>query len=228
VNAADALDALAARGSPARGREMEAYHKAHRRYLGVGVPEISRLAGIWRSELTQPERIALARALWETDVHEARIAAARLLTQDRMGDDEATWRAIAAWVPEFDAWAIADHVAKAGSQRLVADPRRLDEVEGWVASPHLWTRRAALVMTLPFTRPRQPTDSQAEARERVLGWAADLVGDGAWFIQKAIAWWLRELSKVAPERVQSFLDRHGERMAPFARREAARYLGSPA
>ena len=34
--------------------------------------------------------------------------------------------------------------------------------------------------------------------ERSLKWAAGMVDDRQWFIQKAIGWWLRELSKHNP------------------------------
>ncbi len=88
----------------------------------------------------------------------------------------------------------------------------------------MWTRRAALVMTLPWTRQNHPSATETDARERVLGWAARLADNREWFIQKAVAWWLRDLSKHAPERVQAFLDRNGERLKPFARKEAAKYL----
>ena len=89
----------------------------------------------------------------------------------------------------------------------------------------MWTRRAALVITLPWTKQNNPKPADLEIRDRVLGWAAAYVPDRDWFIQKAIAWWLRELSKHDAPRVRSFLDRHGAAMKPFARKEAAKYLG---
>ncbi|MDF0600614.1 DNA alkylation repair protein [Psychromarinibacter sp. C21-152] len=222
-----ALAALEAAADPDRAEGMAAYHKVPRRYLGVAMPEVNALTADWRKALPVPERVALADALWATDIHEARIAAAKLLTQARMrpaAADDAAWRLIASWVPQFDAWAIADHAASAGGRRLVAEPSRLDEVERWTASDHMWTRRAALVMTLPWTKQTHPTPQDEAIRDRVLGWAAGYVPDRAWFIQKAIAWWLRELSKHDPDRTRAFLDAHGADMKPFARKDAAKYL----
>jgi 3-methyladenine DNA glycosylase AlkD len=222
---AEALERLEALGDRVRAAEMAAYHKVPRRYLGVPVPEVEALVAEWRADASVEERVALASALWVTDVHEARVAAAKLLTQARIRpDDEPVWRLIVSWVPTFDAWALADHASVAGQKRLVADPRRLDEVEGWVASDHLWTRRAALVMTLPWTRDRFAKPPDLERRERVLGWCETLADDQDWFIQKAIAWWLRDLSKRDPDRVRIWLDAHGERLKRFARKEAARQL----
>ena len=215
------LDALA---DPGRAAEVAAYHKAPRRYLGIGVPVLTELAKALRGETSLDERIALADALWQTDIHEARVLAAKLLTQARIRPDDAVWRLIASWVPTFDAWAIADHACDAGERRLIADPARIDEVETWTRSDHMWSRRAALVMTLPWTKQNHPSAEDLAIRDRVLGWAAGYADDREWFIQKAIAWWLRDLSKHDPERTRAFLVTYGERMKPFARKEAARHL----
>lgn len=218
------LQELHALADPAKAAGMAAYHKAPRPYLGIPVPAIDDLTDRWRAERTLDDRIQLAADLWATNIHEARVAAAKLLTQARIRPDQAAWDLIASWVPDFDAWAIADHAGIAGQKRLVADPARIDQVEGWVASPHLWTRRAALVMTLPWTRQNFPKPAELAVRDRVLGWCARLADDRDWFIQKAVAWWLRDLSKHDPDRTRAFLAAHGTRLKPFARKEAARHL----
>ena len=220
-----ALAELRALGRPEKAVQMAAYHKTNREVFGVSNPEIDALAKGWRGEAPEPApRVALARALWDSGIFEARIAAAKLLTQARIRDDEAVWRLIASWVPEFDGWAIADHAASAGCRRLVAEPSRMDDVEPWTRDPSLWTRRAALVFTLPWAKGRHPSGPDLERRERVLGWAAGYVEDRAWFIQKAIGWWLRTLGRHDPERVRAFLAEHGAAMKPFAVREAEKSL----
>lgn len=214
----EALEELRAAGDAA-------YHKAARAYLGVRVPVIDAMTKDWRKQITLEQRLTLAAALWDSNIHEARIAAAKLLTQARIKpDDSGAWDLIKTWVPQFDAWAIADHASMAGQKRLVADPARLDDLEPWTTSDHLWTKRAALVMTLPWTKQNHPKPQDLAIRDRVLGWAAAYVDDPEWFIQKAVAWWLRELSKHDTPRVQAFLAAHGDRMKPFARKEAAKYL----
>jgi 3-methyladenine DNA glycosylase AlkD len=217
------LEALA---DPQKAAEMQAYHKVPREYLGVTVPQIDDLADRWRAELSLDDRLTLAAELWRTDIHEARIAAAKLLAQARIRPDDAAWNLITSWVPDFDAWAIADHASIAGQKRLVADPSRLDTVATWVTSPQMWTRRAALVMTLPWTKQNFPKPEDLAIRDRVLGWCADLTADKDWFIQKAIAWWVRDLSKHDAPRAEAFLATHGDHLKPFARKEAARHLPS--
>jgi len=220
-----ALDAIRAHGDADRAAGAKAYHKTDRTFLGTPNPVLNDLTKEWRRALDIQTRVALADALWKTDIHEARIAAAKLLTQARIRLDDATaWGLIKSWVPQFDSWAIADHVCMAGQKRLVAEPIRINEVEPWIRSDHLWTKRAALVITLPWTKQNHPKPADLAIRQRVLGWVAAYVDDKEWFIQKAVAWWLRDLSKHDPDRVREFLAAHSETMKPFARKEAAKYL----
>lgn len=220
-----AIAALEALADPAKAAEMAAYHKAPRRYLGIALPDVEPLVAGWRAGASVSARVALARGLWDSDIHEARIAAAKLLTQARIPEDEPlVWDEVQRWVPTFDAWAVADHASKAGERRLTAVPARLDIVEGWTRDPNLWVRRAALVMTLPWTKQNHPTADESAARERILGWAAGYVADRDWFIQKAVGWWLRSLGAHDAPRVRAFLDGPGRDLKPFARREAEKRL----
>jgi len=220
----DALSQMKAHIEPGRAEGMRGYHKIDREYLGIANGPLDDLAKEWRRSLSVDERVSLADGLWQTNIYEARVVAAKLLTQARIKDDGAVWRLIASWVPDFDCWAIADHAMMAGQRRVTAESSRLDEVETWTTSDHMWTKRAALVITLPFNRTRDASDEERATRERVLNWAAGYVDDKQWFIQKAVAWWLRDLSKRDPERVKEFLKTYGEQMKNFARKEASKYL----
>ena len=220
-----ALAAIEALADHERAAGAKAYHKVDRRYLGIPNPVLNDLTKEWRRTMDVESRVELSRALWLTDIYEARLAAAKLLTQARLRpDDSAAWALIASWTPDFDSWAIADHACMAGQKRLVADPSRVDQVAHWTTSDHMWTRRAALVITLPWTKQNNPSPEDLRIRDQILGWAAGYVPDRDWFIQKAIAWWLRELSKHDADRVEAFLQAHGDDMKPFARKEAAKYL----
>lgn len=224
MSPAEALAELAAAGDAGRAEAAAAHHKTARRYLGVPVPVIDAMARRWREGLEVGPRCALASGLWQSDIHEARIAAAKLLTQARIREDGPVWELIAAWVPEFDGWAIADQVCAAGGRRLMAEPSRLDEVEGWTHSPLIWARRAALVVTLPWTRQNHPRPADLAVRERVLGWAAGHAADPDPSIQKAVAWWLRDLSRHDADRARAWLAEHGGRLKPWAMREAMTHL----
>jgi len=88
----------------------------------------------------------------------------------------------------------------------------------------MWTCRTALMMTLPWAKQNHPKDSDLAVRDRVLGWAATLAPDHDPILQKAVALWLRTLSKHDKPRVQHFLDEHGPEMKAFALKEASALL----
>ena len=79
-------------------------------------------------------------------------------------------------------------------------------------------------VTVRYSPADMTKPDEIAARERILGWASGYVDDPEWFIQKAVAWWLRDLSKHDAARVRAFLGDYGARMKPFARKEAAKYL----
>lgn len=220
----DALNDIRAQAAPEKAAGAKAYHKSSRVFYGTANPALDKLVRDWRKQLDMAGRVALARDLWDHGAHETCIAAAKLLDQKRIEDDGQTWQLITSWLPDFDGWAIADHACIAGQKRVMADDSRLDEIAQWTTSDHMWTKRAAMVITLLLARLKEPTMRARENRERVLGWAAAFTEDQDWFIQKSVAWWLRDLSKQDPARVQRFLAAHQEKMKGFARKEAAKYL----
>ena len=226
MTADDAIAALRAHADPARAAEMATYHKQTREVLGLSNALTGGLADEWRRALDQPGLVTLAQGLWASDIFEARIAAGKLFIQARIRpDDHAAWDCITGFVRDFDSWAIADAVAQSGAKRVMQDPSRLQILAEWTASDHMWTRRAALVFALPFTKARHQNATEALARQSILGWCETLAPERDWFIQKAIAWWLRELSKREPDAVTAWLATHGATLKPFARKEAARQLG---
>jgi 3-methyladenine DNA glycosylase AlkD len=221
----DAIAEIKALSDPSKATQMQDYHKVDRLYLGTSNPDIDALCKTWRADLSLNDRLSLCHGLWASNIHEARIAAAKLLTQARIRpDDSGAWEMICSWLPDFDAWAIADHVCIAAQKRITADLSRLDTVEEWTTSPDMWTRRAALVATLPFARLNNLKPDEQEARERILTWAASYLADKDWFIQKAVAAWLRDLSKHDPARTEAFLAEFGDLMKTWARKEAGQYL----
>ena len=113
---------------------------------------------------------------------------------------------------------------RAGKCEIVDGFVRIEQGEAWTGSAHHWTRRAAMMITLPWTKQNHPKPQELEIRQRVLGWAVRYVRDENWVIQKSVAGWLRDLGKHDPERVEYFLANNAKNMKPFARKEAQKHL----
>jgi len=220
----EALAALTQLGDVDRATGLAEHHKMPRQYLGIPNGVLNDLTQHWRQQMSLEARLALATELWATDIFEARLAAAKLLTQARINPDVAFWTLIKSWVPAFDSWALADPVCLAGQKRLIAAPERIEDVEAWTRSERHWTRRAAMVITLPWTKQNHPKPHEVEIRQRVLGWATRYVRDEDWVIQKSVGAWLRDLGKHDPERVEYFLANNAKYMKPFARKDAQTHL----
>jgi 3-methyladenine DNA glycosylase AlkD len=211
------LQALRAFGDAKRAEWEKAYQKSRWGHWGVALPSMDAAIKQTLGDLSQDQALSLCRRLWREPVWDLRIVAGRILARKSVEPDARVWAFVTERLADLDGWAVADNLASVAWRCLVADPSRLDTVEAWVDSPHLWTRRAALVFTLPWTKgERDP--------ERMLGWATRLADDRQWFIQKAIGWWLRELSKRDPEKVRRFLEECGPKLTGVAKREATKYL----
>jgi len=194
------------------------YHKVERIYLGLRVPDMTGIAKAAGKLFSEADLLHACRKLWDTDIHDARITTGKILHLKTVADQQAVWQFLDDVKDNLDAWAIADALAQAAHRCLQAHPHFLDKLEAdWVTHQNFWIRRAALVNTLYLAKSGQNPS-------RPLTWAVTYVSDREWFIQKAIAWWLRELSKHNPKLVRTFLDQHGQHMKGFARREAAKYL----
>ncbi len=218
MNAEQLLKQLRDFGNPIDAEAVARYHKVDRTYLGVRVPQITQLArGYWQTE-GESELIETCEQLWKTNIAEARVLVGKLLEVRKFEDHGAVWSFLSQIKEELDAWAIADHLEKGAKRCILVDESRLDDMErNWLKHENFWVRRACLVYTLYYAKSgRNP--------ERSLQWASTMVDDRGWFIQKAIAWWLRELSKHNPERVHQFLERYRDRMKTFAVKEASKYL----
>jgi 3-methyladenine DNA glycosylase AlkD len=211
------LQALRSLGSPERAEQEQRYQKSRWEHWGVALPKMDIAIRESLGDLSQDEALDLCRRLWREPVWDLKVVAGRILARKSIEPDAKVWAFVTGRLIDLDGWAVADNLAPVASRCLIEDPGRLDAVEAWIESPHLWTRRAVLVFTLPWAK-------QKRDPERMLGWAALLANDRQWFIQKAIGWWLRELSKRDPKRVRQFLTDHGGKLSGVARREATKYL----
>ncbi|MGB0901383.1 DNA alkylation repair protein [Halocynthiibacter sp.] len=224
MTADEALKELVPHVVAGKDAQMQAFHKAERIYLGVPNAAIDAAQKTWREQMSVEERVELARALWDSDVFEGRIAAAKLLTQARLRPDDQAWSLLQSWVTQIDCQAIADLVATAVQKRLVADPSRIETVRAWTESENLWTKCAALDATLPWAKLNNLKEVDEAIRTEALTWAATYMADTTWATQKAVTIWLTSLAKHDAERVKTILADHGEVLRPSLRKDIEKRL----
>ncbi len=149
------------------------------RALGVPIPTLRRIARVHRGDH------ALAIALWDSGVHEARILASMI-------DDPArvTAEQMEAWAVAFDSWDVCDQVTGNLFTRT-ADPLRT--ARAWTARPEPFVRRAGFAMIAELAhRDRASSDAVWERQLPLIRRAAT---DERNVVKKAVSWALRQIGK---------------------------------
>lgn len=212
---------LAKAGSPARAGAAAAYLKSELRFLGAPMPAIRKAAlGVCRrAAKDRATSVALARALWETDVHELRAVGIAVLEKRRALLVAGDLTLVEWMLRRAQTWAYVDWLAMHVAGDLIARfPGKKTTLRRWAKDDGMWVRRAALLALLVPLR-RGEGDFALFTKL-----AVPMLRETDFFIRKAIGWVLREVSKKRPELTRAFLAEHEEAMGGVTRREAGRLL----
>ena len=181
------------------------------RFLGVTVPAQRRIARRFRDlPLNETD------ALLQSPFHEERLTALFILVGQfvRTDDDRIRGRIFRLYMKRLrfiNNWDLVDSSAAQIVGGWLADKPASSAAGGralldrLARSPHLWSRRVAMIATLHFI-------SRGEHRDAIRI-ATRLVHDEHDLIHKAVGWMLREVDKRAsPEALRTFLSRHAATM----------------
>lgn len=210
------VDALTLRATAEQKASAEAYFKGAVPFLGVKMPvvdEVFKASRAARAALTLPERLSLARELFDQDPFELRHLGILTLAADvkRLPDG---W--LADLEPLLDRrctnWGTADAFAGRVLRNRLGDDADRARIVGWATTQSPWRRRMACVT---FVNEAHKGVHAEEIRAVVAG---ALAIDHR-FSQLGAGWLLRNRWLAAPAEVEAFLRAERGRM----RREALRY-----
>jgi 3-methyladenine DNA glycosylase AlkD len=176
------LARLRAHANPANAAGMARFGINPKGTLGVPMPVLRKLAReAGRSH-------SLARDLWVSGIHEARILATLVEEPARV-----TERQMDRWALQFDSWDVCDQAC----QNLFRyTPFAFSKAAEWARAEREFVRRAgfALMAGLAVKAKNEP-DARFEA---FLPLIAEAAGDGRNFVRKAVNWALRQIGKRNP------------------------------
>lgn len=219
---------LAPHADPQAAEPMRAYMKSELPFLGIQATTRRRLMReLLPPVQTQEELYAVVRGLWHgrararvKEYREERYIAMELLTLPRFKRlrDAATLELYEELIVDGAWWDFVDHLAKHGVGELLRRfPEEIrPEMLEWSTDADKWKRRTAILCQLDFKQ-----DTDIELLEAVI--EANL-GDGDFFIKKAVGWALRQHGWVDPDYVERYVARHEKRLSPLSRREALKSL----
>lgn len=213
---------LRAAGDPSRAEQGRRYLKSELVHWGVPVPTVTAAVADWWRTASPRDRdtvLGAAAALWSEPVHEARLAAVKLLARGASLLTPADLPFVERLLREARTWAYVDELATAVAAPLFpSTPEAVAVLDRWAADPDFWLRRAALLVHLV------PLRRGAGDFARFGRYADALLGDGEFFVRKAIGWVLRDTSRKRPDLVTAWLLPRAHRCAGVTIREAVRHL----
>lgn len=157
--------------------------------LGVSMPNIRKLGGRKKDH-------ALAMALWQTGIHEARILASivdqqALVTREQMD----------AWTADFDSWDVCDQVC---SNLYTKTPFAVEKARLWSGSEVEFVKRAGFAMMAYIAvHCKKVEDAVFLEFLEIIERSA---GDGRNFVKKAVNWALRQIGKRSAQLYQPALE----------------------
>jgi len=174
-----ALDALAQHARPDQLDGMARFGIVGDGRLGVSIPATRALAR------TLGRDHALAQALWDTGIPDARTLAGMVAEPAQL-----TSRQMDAWAKGFESWDVCDQTCL---NAFAKSPLAWKKVQAWAPRKDAFVRRAAFALLACLAvNDKQADDSTFIAALPLLEAAA---GDDRNFVKKAVNWALRNIGK---------------------------------
>jgi len=175
----DVLHMLQSHAHPDNVEGMARFGMTPDARMGVSVPDMRRIAK------TVGRDHALALALWETGIPEARILASMVDDPAQLTDSQ-----MEAWVADFNSWDVCDQVCM---NLFDKSPLAWQKVGEWARRDEEFVRRAAfaLIACLAWHDKAAPDEAFIRLFPVIKAGATD----GRNFVKKAVSWALRQAGK---------------------------------
>lgn len=211
-------------GRPERAASEQRYLKSELEHVGASLPAIraavkTRLVA--HRALSHDELIALVTALWESRVHDCRMASIDVLELSSATLGPADIELVERLLRESRTWALVDGLAANVAGDLVERYPELNEtLDRWSCDEDFWLRRSSLLALLVALR-RGEGDFERFAR-----YADTMLDEREFFIRKAIGWVLRDTARRRPDLVYAWLEPRASRASSVTVREAVKHLSA--
>jgi 3-methyladenine DNA glycosylase AlkD len=179
MTATEVLDTLRSHANAANVAGMARYGIQTQAALGVPVPVIRSLAKL------AGKNHALARDLWKSGIHEARILATLVEEPGRI-----TPRQMDGWARRFDSWDVCDHACH---NLFRYSPLAFPKAAQWAGAKQEFVRRAGFSMMAGLAvKAKSAPDEQFVAFLPLL---AEAASDDRNMVKKSVNWALRQIGK---------------------------------
>jgi 3-methyladenine DNA glycosylase AlkD len=187
---------------------------------GVRVPHLRQIARDWQrahKDISREDLMALVESMWDGESQEERALAMELLGCYPCRIPDLTWDHFERWRRGLDNWGLTDGLGTAilGPWLLAAPDTRLDHLGELIVDEDVWSRRLALVATVPINRGHTGFTTPVLTLKLIDRVKAERHP----MITKAVSWALREMVKKHPDQVAAYLEDNREILAAHVVRE---------
>lgn len=211
--------AFKAHADPAKALPMQQYMRNQFAFFGLPSPLRKTVFRQFLASYGYPESDELetvVKCLWNKPERELQFVAMEMAAHKSFRHDASRINLYEWMITQKSWWDTVDFIAA----NLVGPwftnyPQSIAPVTAvWMKSNNIWLQRSALLFQLRY---KEKTDQKL-----LFQYIEQLHGSSEFFINKAIGWSLRELSKTDPESVLQFTAQHD--LANLSRREALRII----
>jgi 3-methyladenine DNA glycosylase AlkD len=149
------------------------------RALGIAIPTLRKLA----KEIGRNQALALA--LWDSGIHEARFLASMIAEPQQVSSE-----LMESWVNDFDSWDVCDQVC---GNLFDKTPYAYQKATQWCQQEKEFIRRASFSMMAALAV--HDKKAQDEAFLQFFPLIKQYAGDERNFVKKAVNWALRQIGK---------------------------------
>jgi len=210
------FETLRAAGDPEKARQMAAYMRDQFPFLGVPTPVRRALTGEFLRTAGKQVDWSFVRRCWEQPEREFQYVGVDYLNRRRGTLGAADVPNVRELIVTKSWWDTVDGLDMVVGDIALRHPDVAGTLLAWSRDDNIWLRRVAIDHQL-----QRKSRTDTGLLETIL---VNNLGQGEFFIQKAIGWSLRDFSKTDPEWVRGFLARYRDRLAPLSVREASKYL----
>lgn len=115
------------------------------------------------------------------------------------------WPILKSWISRIENWVHGDMIASLYCDLLSLDQARVyPELEKWSKHKSPWRNRMAILSLLYYYNPKR----NLIAYNKIIKFIEPHLGSDHYYLQKAIGWNLRELSKAYPKEYEKFMHKH--------------------
>lgn len=203
---------------PEKAAQMARYMKNKFIFLGINQPvrkDLSKPFIQASKSIDMAEILQQAADLWKLPEREYQYVAMELLYAGCKKWNKEAEKFFLALIRDKPWWDTVDFIAAKLIGGYLQHQTDRSIMKKWVASDNIWENRTALLFQLFY---KEKTDS-----EFLFQAINQLKTNKEFFIQKAIGWSLRQYHRVAPEKVEAFVEASG--ITGLAKRESLKHAG---